>query len=69
MCGCRELQTGESHFCAWEYHGMDPHGSDVKAQVRQGDDSRQSAWLYLGPVVPDQSGGLLWLTLSTRETD
>lgn len=41
MCGCRELQTGEPHFCAWEYHGTDPHGSDVKAHIRQGGDWRQ----------------------------
>lgn len=41
MCGCRELQTGEPHFCAWEYHGTGPHGSDVKAHIRQGGDWRQ----------------------------
>lgn len=30
----RELQAREPHFCAWEDHGMDPPGADVKVHVR-----------------------------------
>lgn len=41
VCECRELQTVKPHFCAWEYHGTDPHGSSVRAHIRQAGDSRQ----------------------------
>jgi len=48
------------HLCTWEYHRTNPPGSYLKADARQGEDPRQSAWIHQGQIVPDQSGGLLW---------
>ena len=41
----RELQSSEPYLCAWEDHGIDPPGRDVKAHVRVGSEPRQPAWL------------------------
>jgi len=54
-----KLQAGAPHLCAWEDHGADPPRSYVEARMRQRSDSRQTAWLHQGQILPDQSGGLL----------
>jgi len=41
-----EPQAGEPQLCAWEEHGMDPPGRNVKANMRRGGDPRQPAWLH-----------------------
>lgn len=35
--------THEPHLHAWQDHGMDPPGGNVKAHARQGGDPRQPA--------------------------
>ena len=54
-----ELQTGEPHLCAWEDHGKDLPGSNVKACVRQEGDLKEPAWLQQRQIVPDTSGGFI----------
>jgi len=44
-------RVSEEHLCAWDDHGTDSSGSNVKAHAGKGGDPRQSAWLHRGQII------------------
>lgn len=56
----QELQTGQPHCFSCKNHGPRPLGAHFWANEGEGVDLEESAWVYQGSVMPEQSDCSLW---------